>query len=69
MVAQYFPDREDHEELLDMFPVLWMIKAMGVHPRENRCEVIYVRGLSEPRSLGSSSSQAEVLEHNDRVVL
>jgi len=72
MVAQYFPDREDQEDLLDMFPVLWMIKSMGVHPRENRCEVVYVRDLSAPRTLEGSVPQAEVLEHrvwNQRIRL
>ncbi len=71
MVAEYFPERENVAEMMELFPALWTIRAMEVHPTENSCEVIYLRGATMARAF-EEGAQATVITHevwNERVSL
>ena len=71
MIVAYFPERENVEEMVELFPTLWTIQAMGIHPVEKRCETIYLRSVASERAF-AREAELEVISHdvwNERVDL
>lgn len=65
LIARYFPEGISGYPVADSFDALFITSGTGVHPTENTCRAIYVRGLPEDISL-SGVPRVSVLEHREK---